>query len=197
MGRSSAEQARQNRARIVASASALFRARGIENVSLAEIMGAVGMTPGGFYKHFGSKEALAQEACTAAFAQAADIWKNLAEDGNSPATAAIVARYFRKRPAEQNCPILAYAPAVANAATDSSLRETYLDGLKNVYQAFLPDGTSQKPAKSEDEAAVLFAAMIGARLLAQATDNAEWSQRIQDAVSRKAEEMTAKGPAQP
>ena len=58
MGRSSAEQALRNRARIVEGASRLFRERGVEAVSVADIMAAVEMTVGGFYKHFASKEAL-------------------------------------------------------------------------------------------------------------------------------------------
>ena len=55
MGRSSAEQALQNRASIVEIASRLFRERGIEAVSVADVMAAAGMTVGGFYKHFASK----------------------------------------------------------------------------------------------------------------------------------------------
>ncbi|WP_428996854.1 TetR/AcrR family transcriptional regulator, partial [Pseudomonas aeruginosa] len=41
------------------SATELFRQHGVYEVSLAKIMGEIGMTPGGFYKYFDSKEALA------------------------------------------------------------------------------------------------------------------------------------------
>ncbi|EGS9018098.1 helix-turn-helix transcriptional regulator [Salmonella enterica] len=47
---------------IVEKASGLFRAHGIANVSISDIMKAAGMTAGGFYKHFESKESLAREA---------------------------------------------------------------------------------------------------------------------------------------
>lgn len=62
MGRSSRQQADANRARIVEIASGLFRARGIEAVSIGDVMKAAGLTQGGFYRHFASKDALAAEA---------------------------------------------------------------------------------------------------------------------------------------
>ena len=57
MGRSSQEKAQENRARILQNASQLFRQHGVENVSIADVMAACGMTVGGFYKHFASKQA--------------------------------------------------------------------------------------------------------------------------------------------
>ena len=70
MGRSSRSQASANRVRIVEVASGLFRAHGIEAVSISDVMKAAGMTQGGFYKHFASKDALAAEACELAFTKA-------------------------------------------------------------------------------------------------------------------------------
>jgi AcrR family transcriptional regulator len=68
--RSSRSQASANRVRIVEVASGLFRAHGIEAVSISDVMKAAGMTQGGFYKHFASKDALAAEACELAFTKA-------------------------------------------------------------------------------------------------------------------------------
>jgi TetR/AcrR family transcriptional repressor of nem operon len=67
MGRSSSEQALQNRTKIVEGASRLFREHGVESVSVAQIMASVGMTTGDFYKHFETKDALVQEACALSF----------------------------------------------------------------------------------------------------------------------------------
>ena len=55
-------QVEENRAHIVATASALFRERGYDGVGIAELMAAAGFTHGGFYKHFGSKADLMAEA---------------------------------------------------------------------------------------------------------------------------------------
>ncbi len=55
-------QSQENRARIVETASALFRAQGYDGVSVADLMAAAGLTHGGFYRHFGSKADLMVEA---------------------------------------------------------------------------------------------------------------------------------------
>src|SRR5438093_9184140 len=52
-----------NRERVVEVASALYRKHGFDGVGVADIMKAAGLTHGGFYGHFGSKEDLAAEAC--------------------------------------------------------------------------------------------------------------------------------------
>src|SRR5215469_8472288 len=68
MGRVSQAQAQENRARVVATAARLFREKGTD-VSVADVMKAVGLTHGGFYKQFASKEALVGEATALAFAE--------------------------------------------------------------------------------------------------------------------------------
>jgi TetR/AcrR family transcriptional regulator, transcriptional repressor for nem operon len=58
----SREQVQQHRERILAAASHLFRERGFDGVSVADVMKAAGLTHGGFYGHFDSKDALISEA---------------------------------------------------------------------------------------------------------------------------------------
>lgn len=66
----SKSQALQNRAHIVETASTLFRERGYDGVSVADLMAAAGFTHGGFYKHFGSKADLIAEAAALSFSRA-------------------------------------------------------------------------------------------------------------------------------
>src|SRR6478672_2122318 len=68
MGRVSQAQAQENRRRIVETASRLFREQGT-HVSVADLMKAAGLTHGGFYKQFASKEALIDEAIAHAFGE--------------------------------------------------------------------------------------------------------------------------------
>jgi TetR/AcrR family transcriptional repressor of nem operon len=56
------ERAAENRARIVDTASRLFREKGFDGVGLDAIMRGAGLTHGGFYGHFASKDVLAAEA---------------------------------------------------------------------------------------------------------------------------------------
>jgi TetR/AcrR family transcriptional regulator, transcriptional repressor for nem operon len=62
-------QAQENRARIVETASVLFRERGYDGVGVAELMAAAGFTHGGFYKHFRSKADLMAEAAAIGFSR--------------------------------------------------------------------------------------------------------------------------------
>jgi len=64
-------QVQENRARIVETASVLFRERGYDGVGVAELMAAAGLTHGGFYKHFKSKADLMAEAAAEGLAQSA------------------------------------------------------------------------------------------------------------------------------
>src|SRR6516225_8902053 len=66
MGRVSQAQAQENRRRVVATASRMFREKGTA-VSVADLMKAAGLTHGGFYKQFASKEDLVDEAIAHAF----------------------------------------------------------------------------------------------------------------------------------
>lgn len=69
--RRSKQATAESRKTIVETASRLFRARGFESVGVADVMQAAGMTHGGFYRHFPSKEALVAEAMAHAFSEAA------------------------------------------------------------------------------------------------------------------------------
>src|SRR5688572_2677841 len=69
MARVSQAQAQQNRERVIDEAARLFRERGVQGVSVADLMAAAGLTHGGFYKRFASKEALVAEAVSRAFGE--------------------------------------------------------------------------------------------------------------------------------
>ncbi|RLU05724.1 TetR family transcriptional regulator, partial [Pseudomonas prosekii] len=75
MPRVSRKQADLNREIIVEAATRLFRERGLHGISVVDVMAAAGLTHGGFYGHFESKEALAREAGGRAFEQSAERWK--------------------------------------------------------------------------------------------------------------------------
>ena len=71
------EQAARNRERIVETAAKLFREKGFDGIGVADLMKAAGLTHGGFYGHFGSKEALLGEAASRALAGAGTGWQAL------------------------------------------------------------------------------------------------------------------------
>lgn len=65
-------QVQANRARVVETASVLFRERGYDGVGIADLMSAAGLTHGGFYKHFASKSDLIAESAACGLAQTAE-----------------------------------------------------------------------------------------------------------------------------
>ena len=64
----SKEQVAENRQAVLDAAATLFRERGFEGVTVAEIMKAAGLTHGAFYGHFASKDDLITQTCTHALA---------------------------------------------------------------------------------------------------------------------------------
>ena len=70
----SREQAAQNRERIVEAAARLFRERGFEGIGVADLMKEAGLTHGGFYGHFSSKDDLIAEASEHALAESLAVW---------------------------------------------------------------------------------------------------------------------------
>jgi TetR/AcrR family transcriptional regulator, transcriptional repressor for nem operon len=76
--RVSRERAAENRDRIVDVAGRLFRERGFDGIGVANLMKAAGLTHGGFYGHFASKEDLEVQACARALAQSTETWRAMA-----------------------------------------------------------------------------------------------------------------------
>lgn len=184
MGRSSQEQAALNRERIVAAASGLFRLKGIENVTISDIMKAAGMTAGGFYKHFESKEALVLEAVDDAFKNAVEAWLNTStpkKKADGAGVTNILKYYFKPKTKDRSCPIMAYGHRVSHTSEDNgSLPEAYSKGAEALFDTFMQaaDGLGLPKEKLQ----LLFAAMVGANLLASATNGSAWARDLQKVV---------------
>ena len=181
MGRSSKEQAGANHQRIVETAGRLFRSRGYDAVGIADVMKAAGMTQGGFYRQFSSKEALAAEAWGAGFAGAARIWRRQ-EEGET-AVAAIVDYYLSPKAPEFRCPMLAHGEEAARLEDDSDLRAVYAEGAGSLYETFM---AAAQGSMGEASAQLIFAAMIGANLLSRAADGAAWVDTLKMVVKEAA-----------
>ena len=98
--RMTSERKAETRERILAAAGALFRGHGIDAVGVDAIMHQAGLTHGGFYAHFASKEALVAEVSAAALARSAARWERISQEAD-PATA--LARIVRELPRSGAC----------------------------------------------------------------------------------------------
>lgn len=182
MGRSSRQEADENRAKIVEAASRIFRRSGVDAVSISDVMTEVGMTQGGFYKHFDSKEELATEACSTAFAKTKAAWSGLTEKSVMPERVSnLVDFYLTPKPADRTCPMVAFSQDAATAE-DGSFSSAYAAGIGDLFSQF--DSLSDASGSSEDRERnlVLFAAMVGANVLTRAGAGGGLSRSFKSAI---------------
>ena len=115
--RMTSERKAETRERILAAAGALFRGHGIDAVGVDAIMHQAGLTHGGFYAHFASKEALVAEVSAAALARSAARWERISQEAD-PATALarIVDSYLdpaHVAAAEHGCVLATLGPEIS------------------------------------------------------------------------------------
>ncbi|SEK05805.1 transcriptional regulator, TetR family [Sphingobium sp. AP50] len=178
----SREQAARNRAQVVDTASRLFRARGVEGVAIGEVMRECGLTHGGFYNQFESKDALAAEACAASLQKSVARWHDVVAAAPEEAAIAIAANYLsaRNRDApETGCALIALGPDAARRGGDlaKAFRQGF-EGLTDILQQAGPDMNRQ-------DALARMAQMVGAMVLARGVGDADLSDEIL-AATRKA-----------
>ncbi|QIB33490.1 TetR family transcriptional regulator [Ancylobacter pratisalsi] len=190
--RVSKEKVVEHRHAILETASRLFRERGIENVSVAEIMKASGLTHGAFYGHFRSKADLAEQAFLTAGAQTHATM--LAEESLDAIIADYLSPRHRDTPA-RGCPIPALCGEIArqSPAFQDAFARTTNDVIAEIERRI----TEPDPVARRREAVAAFATLVGAVTLARgvAQGDAELSDEILDAArTRLAETLAADRP---
>src|SRR3981081_1665376 len=80
----SREQAAENRARVIEVAGKLFREKGFDGIGVADIMKGAGLTHGGFYGQFKSKDDLAAQACAQSLERSVARWTRLPAGARPP-----------------------------------------------------------------------------------------------------------------
>jgi TetR/AcrR family transcriptional regulator, transcriptional repressor for nem operon len=175
--RVSREQVAENRRRILESAGRLFRARGFEAVTVAEVMHAAGLTHGGFYGHFKSKDDLI--AHTLAHALLAG------EKRQQSRTAFDLARYARsylsprhRDDLDGGCPTAALgADAIRQGP---AARAAMTAGLRRRIELLCEAVPGASAAEKRRVAIGSWAAMVGAVILARLSDDPQLSDEVLD-----------------
>lgn len=195
MPRVSRAQTEANHQAIEHAASRLFRERGLDGVSVADVMAAAGLTHGGFYAHYPSKDALAACACEAAFTFAREKWRRriAAAASSSAAKSSIAAGYLKAdycNPAVATCPTATLVTDVARATPEHPIRKAYLDGVREQINTLSSLNGSSDPLVNRADACVQLATMMGALLLARATHG----DPLADEIAQAARAHLAKAP---
>jgi TetR/AcrR family transcriptional repressor of nem operon len=180
----SREQAEVNHQAILAAAGALFRERGYEGVGVAEIMGQAGLTHGGFYGHFGSKDELAAAATEQAIAAKRSAWARLLASTVHRPLARFAERYLSKKHLADPGGGCAFAALAGEAARQPpAVRAAFAQGMRD-YVAMLEPIMPARTAKGRRrEAIVMLCGLVGALTLARAVDDPALADEVLAAAS--------------
>jgi len=174
------EQAAENRERILSLAAKLFREKGFDGIGVADIMKAAGLTHGGFYGHFKSKDDLISQACHRAVDEllaAGELRKALS---NKDPITLFLENYLsigHRDNAGSGCLMAALGSEAPRQS--AQVRRAFTESAKRLWDAL----TTLMSAKfSQDharqKAAVTLATLIGAQVIARAVDDQDISESV-------------------
>jgi TetR/AcrR family transcriptional repressor of nem operon len=157
------------RRKILKDAARRVRAEGIAGAAVSSVMRDAGLTHGGFYKHFVSKDELLRKSLSEAFREVADHLTQAAEK-SQPATAwkAIVNAYLSPEHCDHpecGCPLAALAPELARA--DHAMKAPIRGELIKYKNRMLPFMPGRRVADKERAFFAIFSTMIGAVAIAR------------------------------
>lgn len=174
----------ETRGRILAAAGTLFRRRGIDAVGVDAVMHEAGLTHGGFYVHFPSKEALAAEVCTDQLARSAARWTEIADtERREEALARIVAGYLSEEylaSPERGCIVPVLGPELARRPAS---RPTLTDAIRGMITA-LARCLPRRRRPAQERALAALSTMVGALVLARLSADPALSRDILAAARR-------------
>lgn len=175
----SRKQVAKNRQRILEVAGKLFRKKGFDGVGVADIMKSAGLTHGGFYGHFASKDELAAQAIAGAVAQTVDSWTALAGDRSPDQLGAFITSYLSPRHRDDPGGGCVLAALGADAARQrDAVRRAFTEGIRSVVAMLSMLATGRSNAARREKALATLAGLVGALTLARAADDPSLSDEI-------------------
>ncbi len=179
MRKSKADTA-ETRLRIVKAAAAEFRRNGIHATGIAEVMAAAGLTQGGFYRHFASKDQLVAEACAEAMAVAVSATPEVpARTCGSLGPEAIVENFLsashRDNPLEC-CPLVGLGIELARA--DAETRAAATQGFTDLVELIAAKYRRVSPEAARARAMFVLSAMVGAVTMSRVVGDPDLSAAI-------------------
>ncbi|MDE8744631.1 TetR/AcrR family transcriptional regulator [Pectobacterium polaris] len=172
MARVSKQQMERNREEIIQVSSQLFRERGLNGVSVNDLMAAAGLTHGGFYGHFASKDELAAIASRKALEGSNSRWQEISQRADQHGLQTMVEHYLspaHRDGAKDGCALTALASDIARESEDKPVREVYLSGVRAMLDRLESLSTIEDKEQRRLHALAQFALLSGALTLARAT----------------------------
>jgi TetR/AcrR family transcriptional regulator, transcriptional repressor for nem operon len=172
--RKAAQHKAETRQRIMDAAGALFHQHGIDGVGVDAIMRAAGLTHGGFYGHFPSKEALVAEVSAESLARAATKWERAQEKLGADALPQIVSSYLdpdHVADLDHACVLTTIGPEVARRPEQRSAISDSVKRMAQVLEHVMPGADGPR-------ALAALSTMVGAVVLARLADEPEEAETI-------------------
>lgn len=179
----SKEQAALNRERVVETAARLFREHGYNGIGVADLMKAAGLTHGGFYAKFGSKEALLAEAATKAIEVSMEDWDRIVAKQPGDPLRAVTEAYLSPLHRDQigrGCAIAALGPELSRLSDE--VRDAVTDGVSKQIDKLASIMPQADPQAQRQSALAAYAAMVGALVLARTVTEEKLSTEMMEAV---------------
>ena len=185
--RRSRDQTAESRSRITAQAARLIREGGIVGTGVAEVMEAAGMTHGGFYRHFASKDALVAEAVQQAADETLGRLDDLTGEDLRTAVRSYLSDYLSIGHVSQSgrgC--LLAATAEEGARAEDRIRDVYSATTRRMHDTLARalDGRTSDPG---GDAWRIVSAVVGAVTLARTLDNRDEIEAILASAARLAQ----------
>jgi TetR/AcrR family transcriptional repressor of nem operon len=192
----SKEKMAEHREKIIASAAKRFRERGFEGIGVAELMKEAGLTHGGFYGHFASKEELVELALERAMRDSTAKWEKVMTEAQGDPLQALAEFYLSLRHCKNpgtGCLFPTLGGEIARQPT--SVRNAVTDGLQRLL-SLLGRATRGKTEETRRRKAIAaYASMIGGMVLARSTEDPALSGEILEAVAESLPHIAANAPA--
>ncbi|MEN8283377.1 TetR/AcrR family transcriptional regulator [Acinetobacter gerneri] len=175
MPRVSKQLAAENRKKIENITSHLIRDRGFA-VSVSDLMHAAGLTHGGFYKHFQSKDELIDIACKDTFEQSVRKWQNIVDtsEDDRGALKAIFNRYLSEQNLENpgtSCPLSTLSIDVAREPSEKPVKRSFQDGVEALLKILSELDAGEAQQEFSKNALVQLSLLSGALTLARSVDH--------------------------
>lgn len=178
----SRKQAAENRERILDTAAQLFREKGFDGIGIADLMKRAGLTHGGFYNQFTSKEDLAAQASARAMMQTGEYWDRMIEKEADP-WHTFVDRYLSSAHRDNPGQGCAFAALGAEAQRhDPAVRKAFTEGLQRTFERLASIAPKADQGASRQHAMAGMAALVGAVVLARSVDDPLLAEEIVSAV---------------
>jgi TetR/AcrR family transcriptional repressor of nem operon len=180
--RRSKKEAAETRRRIVESAANEFRRKGIAGAGLSDLMAAAGLTHGGFYRHFESKDELVSEAIKAAVeSMFGDLASAVSREEDGGGLRELMAMYLsinhRDDPLS-GCPLAYLGTEIARA--DNASREAATDGFLRLVHLLAAQTGKPNSRAAKRKAMVAASTMIGALMMSRVVTDPEISKTLLD-----------------